>query len=213
MMNANRGAFLGTVVLFAGCAAAGPAEDRAPAPIPAVGEHEEAAVFAGGCFWCMESDFDKLPGVVATTSGYAGGTEPNPTYEQVSSQTTDYRESVRVVFDTDRTSYAKVLEWYWHHVDPTDAGGQFCDRGPSYRTAVFYADEAQRKAARASKAAIERSGVLPGPVVTPILPLGTFYAAENYHQDYYQKHPARYHAYRVGCGRDARVAQVWAKAR
>lgn len=180
-----------------------------PAPLPDVKEGQAVAVFAGGCFWCMESDFDKLPGVVATTSGYAGGHVPNPTYPLVNTETTGHRESVRVVYDTHVLSYAQVLDWYWHHVDPTDDGGQFCDRGDSYRPAVFYADDAQKKAAEDSKAAIDASHKLSQPVAVQVLPVGTFYPAEVYHQDYHTKNPARYEPYRMGCGRDRRVAEVW----
>jgi peptide-methionine (S)-S-oxide reductase len=180
-----------------------------PAPIPPVGAHQEAAVFAGGCFWCMETDFDNMPGVVATTSGYAGGHTVNPTYDDVTTETTGHQESVRVVYDTTKITYEGVLDYYWHHIDPTDAGGSFCDRGDSYRSVVFTANDAQKTAAEASKAKIDASHVLPSPIVTPIEPLGTFYAAENYHQDYHLKNTSHYEGYRHGCGRDARVAALW----
>jgi peptide-methionine (S)-S-oxide reductase len=176
-------------------------------PTPAAGQ--AVAVFAGGCFWCMESDFDKLPGVVSTTSGFAGGKEPNPTYEQVSAHTTGHIEAVQVIYDTKALTYDQVLSWYWHHVDPTDDGGQFCDRGESYETAIFPVDAAQQQAAEASKAALDATGKLPGPIVTRILPGQKFWPAEEYHQDFHQKNPGRYLPYRTGCGRDARVAQVW----
>ncbi|MEQ1569652.1 MAG: peptide-methionine (S)-S-oxide reductase MsrA [Myxococcota bacterium] len=188
--------------------AAGPSLlPMATVPTPAPGQ--QVAVFAGGCFWCLESDFDHLPGVVATTSGYAGGTEPNPTYEQVSSHATHHLEAVHVVFDPAVVDYAKVLDYFWRHVDPTDAGGQFCDRGESYRTAIFPLDDAQRKAAEASKAALDATGKLPGPIVTPILPSQTFWPGEQYHQDFHRTNPGRYEPYRKGCGRDARTAEVW----
>lgn len=179
------------------------------APIPPAGPGQEVAVFAGGCFWCMESDFDKMPGVIATTSGFAGGPGADPTYEQVSSGGTGHYESVRVIYDVSKIQYGGVLDWYWHHVDPTDAGGQFCDRGDQYRTAIFPLDDAQKTTAEASKAALNASGVLPAPIATMILPGQTFYAAEKYHQDFHITTPDRYEPYREGCGRDARVTEVW----
>lgn len=184
-------------------------DDHQPAPLPPVGPGQAAAVFAGGCFWCMESDFDKLAGVVATTSGYDGGTVAHPTYEQVGMHLTGHREAVRVVYDTSKLSYDQVLDWFWHHVDPTDNGGQFCDRGEPYKTAIFYADDAQKQAAEASKKAIDDQHILPGPIVTDILPVNTFWPAEIYHQDYHQTNPARYEPYRLGCGRDAKVLSLW----
>lgn len=180
-----------------------------PAAIPPVGAHQEAAVFAGGCFWCMESDFDGMPGVVATTSGYAGGHVVNPTYEQVVTETTGHRESVRVVYDTNVTSYSKVVDWYFHHIDPTDDGGQFCDRGESYSPAIFYADDSQKAAALGAKAAIEASHALSAPIKVAIEPLAAFYAAEQYHQDFHLLNPGRYLPYRKGCGRDAKTKAVW----
>jgi peptide methionine sulfoxide reductase msrA/msrB len=169
------------------------------------------ATFAGGCFWCMEAPFDAVPGVYSTTSGYAGGQQKNPTYEQVGSGTTGHAESLQVGYDPTRVSYEQLLEVYWHNVDPTDAGGQFCDRGNQYRSAIFYENEAQKQAALASKRALEDSKRLPGPVVTQVVPLGTFYPAEEYHQDFYKKNPVRYHTYRAGCGRDRRLGQLWGK--
>lgn len=194
--------------LAIGCSQA--ASPMAPVPTPAAGQ--QVAVFAGGCFWCMESDFDKMPGVVSTTSGFAGGTVPNPTYDQVGAHGTGHLEVVQVIFDPKVTPYEKVLDYYWHHVDPTDAGGQFCDRGETYQTAIFPVDDAQKKAAEASKAAIDASGVLAKPIVTPIRPGQKFWPAEAYHQDFHETNPGRYLPYRKGCGRDARVAEVWAKA-
>jgi peptide-methionine (S)-S-oxide reductase len=188
-----------------------PVDDHAPAPLPAVGPGQAVAVFAGGCFWCMESDFDKLPGVVATTSGYAGGHLPHPTYGDVNTEMTGHKEAVRVVYDTSKLTYAQVLDYYWHHVDPTDDMGQFCDRGDSYVPVVFYADDAQKQAAEASKKAIDDRQVLSAPIATPILPVGTFWPAELYHQDYHATNTGHYEAYRLGCGRDAKVKQVWAR--
>jgi len=172
----------------------------------------EKATFAGGCFWCMEAPFDKLDGVQSVTVGYAGGTFANPTYEAVSSGGTGHAESVEIVFDPKRISYAKLLDVYWHNVDPTTPNRQFCDVGEQYRTAIFTHSEAQRLAAEASKKALEESHRLPAPIVTEIVPAGTFWPAEEYHQHYYQKNPLRYRYYRYGCGRDARLEQLWGKS-
>lgn len=185
------------------------ADPNAPAAVPPVGPGQAAAVFAGGCFWCMESDFDKLDGVLATTSGYAGGKLARPTYEDVTSETTGHQEAVRVVYDTTKLSYEQVLDWYWHHVDPTDGGGQFCDRGDSYRPAIFPLDPPQQKSAEASKAALDASGKLPAKIAVEIEPGATFWPAENYHQDFHETNPGRYLPYRMGCGRDRRVKEVW----
>jgi peptide-methionine (S)-S-oxide reductase len=167
------------------------------------------ATFAGGCFWCMEPPYDKLPGVVATISGYMGGGKANPTYEEVSAGTTGHAEVVHVIYDPAKVSYEKLLEVFWVNIDPTVKNRQFCDSGTQYRTAVFYHDELQRKAAEASKAALERSKPFKESIVTPIEKAGAFYPAEDYHQDYYQKNPVRYQLYRSGCGRDARLKQLW----
>lgn len=167
------------------------------------------AVFSGGCFWCMEGPFDKLEGVIATTSGYTGGTAVNPTYEQVSSGRTGHMEAVLVEYDPARVGYARLLEVYWRNVDPLDAAGQFCDKGSQYLSAIFPVDDQQRALAEASKASLEKSRKLPGPIVTRILPAAAFYPAEAYHQDYYLKNPFRYAFYRRGCGRDARLEQLW----
>jgi peptide-methionine (S)-S-oxide reductase len=176
-------------------------------PFGAAAAQSRTAVFAGGCFWCVEADFDKLPGVQRTVSGYAGGSVANPTYEQVSAGGTGHYEAVQVTYDPGRVSYEQLLTVFWHSVDPTDAGGQFCDRGDSYKTAVFAADAGQRQAAEASKQAAEQQ--LGKNIVTPILNASAFYPAEDYHQDYYRKNPVRYRYYRYNCGRDARVEQVW----
>lgn len=167
------------------------------------------AVFAGGCFWCVESDFDKVPGVLSTTSGYTGGTLANPSYEQVSSKSTGHAEAVEIVFDPARVSYEQLLEHYWRSIDPTTVDRQFCDVGSPYRTAIFAQDAAQLKAARASLAALEKSKPFKEPIVTQVLPAGPFYAAEAYHQDYYKKNPLRYQYYRHSCGRDARLKELW----
>src|SRR5260221_3277934 len=167
------------------------------------------ATFAGGCFWCMEPPYDKLPGVSATISGYTGGRKENPTYEEVSSGTTGHAEAVQVVYDPKQVSYEKSLDVFWVNVDPTVRDRQFCDSGNQYRTSIFYHTEEQRKAAEASKAAIEKSKPFSQPIVTPIVMASTFYPAEDYHQDYYQKNPVRYQLYRTGCGRDARLKELW----
>lgn len=168
------------------------------------------ATFAGGCFWCMEPPFDKLDGVISTTSGYAGGHVPNPTYKQVSAGSTGHAEVVQVVYDPEKISYQELLSVFWRNVDPLDSGGQFCDRGNQYRTAIFYHDEQQLRLGEQSKAALERSGRFSRPAATEIVPLnGNFYPAEEYHQDYYIKNPLRYKYYRKACGRDRRLEQLW----
>jgi len=170
------------------------------------------ATFAGGCFWCMEPPFAKLEGVRSVTSGYAGGTEPNPTYEQVSSGKTGYVESVQIVYDPSRITYEQLLEVFWMNVDPTQADGQFADHGKQYRTAIFYHDDQQKRLAQASKAALERSGKFPKPIVTDIVPAATFYPAEDYHQDYYKKNPLHYKRYRLGSGREGFLQKTWGRA-
>jgi peptide-methionine (S)-S-oxide reductase len=169
----------------------------------------ETATFAGGCFWCMEGPFDKLPGVVSVTSGYTGGPVRNPTYGQVSSGGTGHRESVEIIFDPTKITYAKLLDVFWHNVDPLDNSGQFCDKGPQYRSAIYYHDATQQKLAEESKAAVEKQL---GRVWTDILPASNFWRAEEYHQHYYKKNPVRYHFYRFNCGRDQRLKAVWGSA-
>lgn len=176
---------------------------------PASEQRLAKAVFAGGCFWCMEPPFDALPGVTATVSGYTGGTRTNPTYQEVSTGNTGHIEAVEVTYDPAKVSYQQLLETYWRNVDPLDAGGQFCDRGEPYRTAVFYHDAEQKRLADISKTRIEQR--LGRAVVTPVRPATTFYPAEDYHQDYYQRNPLRYKYYRYRCGRDARLEQLWGK--
>jgi peptide-methionine (S)-S-oxide reductase len=176
-------------------------------PSAPVAAGQAEAVFASGCFWCSESDFEKAPGVVSVQSGYTGGAEPNPTYEQVGGGRTGHAEAVRVVYDPAKTSYPQLLAWYWRHVDPFDGGGQFCDRGKQYRPAIFPVSAEQRKDAEASKAAVEK--LLGKRVAVTIESGGPFYVAEGYHQDFYKTNPARYQSYRAGCGRDARVQAVW----
>jgi len=167
------------------------------------------AIFAGGCFWCVESDFDKVDGVISTTSGYTGGNVPNPTYEQVSSKHTGHAEAVEIVFDPRKITYAQLVEHFWHTIDPTTKDRQFCDTGSPYRTAIFALDAEQLRIAQESKARLEKTKPFKDPIVTEILTAGPFYPAEEYHQDYHTKNPLRYNYYRTGCGRDARLKQLW----
>ncbi len=169
----------------------------------------QTAVFAGGCFWCTESDFEKVPGVLEVISGYTGGQVANPTYEQVSAGKTGHVEAVKVVYDEEKVSYTQLLDVFWRHVDPTDPGGQFVDRGRQYLSAIFYADDRQRQMAEASKQRLIASGQFERPIATEILPLGEFYEAEPYHQDYYKKNPIRYKWYRSGSGRDQYLEKAW----
>ena len=192
-------------VLFTGCASTSQASD--PAPVP---EGAEIAVFAGGCFWCMEKPFDALDGVLDTTSGYTGGTVDNPTYSQVSAGSTGHTEALRVTYDPSKVSYDKLLTVFWHNIDPLDAGGQFCDRGSQYRSAIFPQTDAQKTAAEASlKATAEKLGK---ELATKLEPKAPFYSAEDYHQNYYETHPVRYTYYRNACGRDRRLGEVWGEA-
>ena len=170
------------------------------------------ATFAGGCFWCMEPPFDKLPGVASTISGYAGGSKLNPTYEEVSAGITGHAEVVQVTYDPAKITYEQLLDVFWKNIDPTTGDRQFCDRGTQYRPAIFFHDEAQKRAAEASERKIEQSGRISAPIATQIVPLTKFYPAEEYHQDFYKKNPVRYKTYRFGCGRDARLAELWGKS-
>jgi peptide-methionine (S)-S-oxide reductase len=194
----------GLLLLVALVAPDAPAQ--ATAPKPAI------ATFAGGCFWCMEPPFDKLPGVISTTSGYMGGRKRYPTYEEVSAGWTGHAEVVQVTYDPSRVSYEKLLEVFWRNIDPTVKDEQFCDVGSQYRTAIFVHDDAQLKAAEASKAALAKSKPFKEAIVTPIQMAGEFWPAEDYHQDYYIRNPVRYSYYRNGCGRDARLRQLWGAA-
>lgn len=166
------------------------------------------AIFAGGCFWCVEADFEKLPGVLAAESGYTGGKEKNPSYEQVSGHATGHTEAVRLSYDPAKLSYAQLLEYFWRHIDPTVKDQQFCDHGPQYRSGIFPLDAEQKHLAEASKAALIASRKL-SRVETEITPAGSFWPAEDYHQDYYKKNPVRYQYYRFGCRRDARLKEIW----
>jgi peptide-methionine (S)-S-oxide reductase len=177
-------------------------------PATSAKDGRAVATFAGGCFWCMEPPYDELDGVIATISGYAGGTTVDPTYQEVSQGGTGHAEVVQVTYDPAKVTYEKLLEVFWRNVDPLDAGGQFCDRGDQYRTGIFVHDEEQRRLAEQSKQALE--GRFDGqPIVTEIEEAGPFYPAEDYHQDYYEKNSIRYKFYRWNCGRDQRLAEVW----
>ena len=167
------------------------------------------AVFAGGCFWCVEADFDKVPGVLSTTSGYTGGKVANPTYEMVSAQQTGHAEVVEITFDPSKVSYEKLVDHFWRTIDPTTKDRQFCDVGSPYRTAIFAQDAEQLRIAQASKAALEKNKPFKDPVVTEVVMGGPFYKAEEYHQDYYRKNPVRYNYYRLSCGRDSRLKDLW----
>ena len=193
--------FLATAFLLAGGAV--PAHAAGPTA---------KAVFAGGCFWCVESDFDKVAGVISTTSGYTGGKTAAPTYEQVSADTTGHAEAVEIVFDPTRVSYEKLVQHFWRTIDPTTRDRQFCDAGSPYRTAIFAQDAGQLRIATASRAALEKSKPFKEPIVTEVVLASTFYPAEDYHQDYYLKNPVRYKYYRTNCGRDARLKQLWGDA-
>jgi peptide-methionine (S)-S-oxide reductase len=181
------------------------------AAAPAASESTQVATFGLGCFWSGESAFEGREGVRSVTSGYTGGVKVNPTYEDVGTGTTGHFESVNIVFDPRRTSYAKLLDIFWHNIDPTQADGQFCDRAPEYRSVIFYHGERQHQAALETKKQIEASGRFKRPIVTLIVPADVFYPAEEYHQDFARKNPLRYHEYRLGCGRDARLLQLWGK--
>ena len=181
-------------------------------PAPASGTSTAKATFAGGCFWCMEPPFDKLPGVLSTTSGYTGGHKKNPTYHEVSAGGTGHAEAVQVVYDPKQVGYEKLLDVFWHNVDPTQKDGQFCDHGNQYRTAIFYHDEEQKQLAEAAKAKLQQHKPFQGEIVTEIVPAGDFYPAEEYHQDYATKNPIRYKFYRTTCGRDQRLKDLWGKA-
>ena len=181
-----------------------------PLPTWADGKQaEDAAIFAGGCFWCMEPPFDELDGVISTTSGFSGGHVSNPSYEQVVAGRTGHLEVVKVTFDPTVVDFEALLAVFWKNIDPLDDGGQFCDRGDHYRSAIFFQDDAQRQAAEVSKQALEQSGRFDQTIVTRILAGAPFYPAEAYHQNYYQNNPIRYRYYRARCGRDARLRTLW----
>jgi peptide-methionine (S)-S-oxide reductase len=200
-------------VLFAFAGVAVFAQTNAPKPAAATAKPAPAktarAIFAGGCFWCMEGPFDKLNGVISTTSGYTGGQKKDPTYKEVSAGITGHTEAVEIVYDPSKVTYEKLLDVFWHNIDPLAKDAQFCDHGTQYRSGIFYVDDAQKAAAETSRAAIDRTRTFKGTIVTEITAASTFYPAEDYHQDYYIKNPIRYNYYRTGCGRDARLKQLW----
>jgi peptide-methionine (S)-S-oxide reductase len=196
---------------FACCVGAGAQAYAAQAQPAGQAAATAKATFAGGCFWCMEPPYDKLPGVVSTTSGYMGGKTKNPTYESISSGTTGHAEVVQVEYDPSKVSYATLLEVFWRNIDPTQRDGQFCDSGSQYRTAIFYHNDEQKRVAEASKAALQKHKPFKGEIVTELTAAPEFYRAEEYHQDFYKKNPTRYKIYRAGCGRDARLQALWGK--
>ncbi len=195
-------------LLTVACSGGSDAQVRQSAP---AGGALQTATFGGGCFWCVEEAFDKVAGVVSTTSGYTGGHVANPTYKQVSAGRTGHVEVVRVAYDPTRVSYQELLNVFWKNVDPLTPNRQFCDRGPQYRSAIFYENAEQLQLAEASKQSLERSGRFQQPIVTEIIAASRFYPAEEYHQDYYQKNPLRYKYYKTSCGRVRRLEEVWGK--
>ncbi len=178
-------------------------------PVELANSSLSVATFAGGCFWCMVKPFDQWPGVIRVVAGYTGGTTANPSYYDVCSETTGHAEAVQISYDPAQISYQTLLDIFWHQIDPTDCGGQFADRGSSYRTAIFYHSQEQRQLAQASKAALQQSGVFSKPIVTDVVPAGPFYVAEDYHQNFYLKNPTHYSRYRRGSGRDSFISQYW----
>jgi peptide-methionine (S)-S-oxide reductase len=198
---------LGALAAVLIAVAAAPAAEPGPATPPPT--RTDVAIFAGGCFWCEEAVFDEVPGVISVTSGYTGGTKANPTYEEVSAGGTGHAESVKVVFDPAKIGYEKLLDLFWHNVDPLTADAQFCDHGSQYRSAIFYTGETQKRLALASKQALEKSGRFSRPIVTQIVAATTFWPAEAYHQNYHRKNPLQYRFYRFGCGRDRRLEELW----
>ena len=176
----------------------------------AASESSATAVFAGGCFWCIEADMEKLPGVIAAESGYTAGQKPNPTYEQVSAGGSGHTEAIRVTYDPAKVNYAQLVEYFWRHIDPTVKDKQFCDSGSQYRSGIYWGSDGERKIAESSRDALLASGKFKA-IQTEIIAATTFYPAEDYHQDYYKKNPIRYAYYRRGCGRDQRVEELWGK--
>lgn len=204
---------LSVILLLSACADAQSYQNTQnikPKAEPVSAANIDTAIFAGGCFWCIESDFEKLPGVIEAVSGYSGGFTKDPTYKSVSYTETGHYEVVEITYDKSKVSYEDLLSYFWVHIDPTDPNGQFCDKGTSYRTAIFARPD-QIELANRSKASIIQNKPFAGDIVTPVLPAVTFYKAEEYHQDYYKKNPAHYNRYRKGCRRDARTQQLWGK--
>jgi peptide-methionine (S)-S-oxide reductase len=195
--------------LLAGLVLVAAASAAAAQVTPAAGR--QTAIFAGGCFWCMEHPFDEIDGVLSVTSGYTGGTKANPAYEEVSSSTTGHAEAVQVIYDPGKVGYQKLVDVFWHNIDPLAANAQFCDHGTQYRSAIFYQGEEQKRIAEASKEALTKSGRFDKPIATQIVAASTFWPAEGYHQHYYKTNPVRYKFYRLNCGRDQRLEQLWGK--
>lgn len=212
-MSARITLLLLTAFFAVGCARSGPADglsgEERIARAADAGVALDTAIFAGGCFWCMEPPFDETDGVLATTSGFTGGHVENPSYGDVTGGDTGHTEAVRIVYDPARVGYDTLLDVFWPNVDPLDVGGQFCDRGAHYRSGIFYRNSEQQRLADASKAALDESGRFTQPIVTEVTAATEFYEAEEYHQDYYRKNPIRYRVYRANCGRDGRLAEVW----
>ena len=179
---------------------------------PKANDKTAVAIFAGGCFWCVEEAFEKVPGVIAAVSGFVGGTAVNPSYEQVMTKNTGHAEAVQVTYDPGKVTYQQLVDWFWRNIDPLDAAGQFCDKGNPYRSGIFYQDDAQKKIAEGSKQVLQSSGRFKQPIVTEITAAGPFYLAEDYHQDYYKKNANRYQFYKHSCGRVQRLEQIWGKA-
>jgi peptide methionine sulfoxide reductase msrA/msrB len=203
-------AILALTVFFFSCQQGRSIDEKMERPMNNTTVNTRSAVFAGGCFWCTESDFEKINGVIEAISGYTGGTVDNPTYNQVSAGGTGHVEAVKVIYDPQKISYAELLDVFWRNVNPTDAGGQFVDRGSQYRSVIFYTNDEERRLAESSKKALAASGRFERSIATDILPLGTFFEAEEYHQDYYKKNPIRYNWYRSSSGRDRFLEQTWA---
>ena len=199
---------VGLLILTGGLALGGESDST-----PMISDGSKAkAIFAGGCFWCVEEAFEKVEGVVSATSGYIGGEAPNPTYKQVSAGGTGYAEAVEIVYDPDKVTYQQLLEVFWKNIDPTTPDRQFCDKGDQYRSAIFYLDESQKHLANESKKRVEETKTFAEPVVTQITPATTFYPAEDYHQDFYKRNPVRYKFYKWNCGRAQRLEELWGTA-
>jgi peptide-methionine (S)-S-oxide reductase len=202
----NRRLLLSFLAALGLLVAAAPASAQAPAK-PATAK----ATFAGGCFWCVEEVYDKIPGVISTVSGYMGGHVKNPTYEQVSTARTGHTEVVQVEYDPSKVTYARLLEVFWRNIDPTQKDGQFCDHGPQYRSGIFYHNDEQKRLAEGSRLNLSKNKPFKGEIVTEVTKAAEFYPAEGYHQDFHTKSPTRYKFYKSGCGRDARLQQLWGK--
>jgi peptide-methionine (S)-S-oxide reductase len=200
-----------TLILLAGLVLGAAAPAWAQAPAPAAKPGLAKATFAGGCFWCMEEVYDKVPGVLSTVSGYMGGVQKNPTYEQVSTGRTGHAEVVQVEYDPAKVTYARLVDVFWRNIDPTQKDGQFCDHGPQYRSGIFYHNDEQKRLAESSRVNLSKNKPFKGEIVTEVTKAAEFYPAEDYHQDFYRKSPTRYKFYKSGCGRDARLQQLWGK--